>query len=220
MVALLLCTGLLFAPALASRVNRESPIPAEATRLSAAALERPFPARADRGAVRRADGAGLDAAAAVAPVPAGGPATTAPPTPAPPPPPTTAHTHPATTVRAATTTTAHTHPPTTAKPAPTTTTTRPPPPTTTTTAAPAFVAGQALGKASFFMAAAPGTCAHRTLPKGTPVRVVNTANGQSVVCTVTDRGPYVDGRIIDLAEPDFARLAGSHRGVIDVRIEW
>ena len=219
MVALLLCTGLLFAPALASRVNRESPTPAGATRLSAAALERPSPARADRGAVRTADGAGLDAAATVAPVPADRPpATTAPATAAPPPPPTTAHTHPPTTVRAATTTTAHTHPPTTAKPAPTTTT-KPPPPTTTT-AAPAFVAGQALGKASFFMAAAPGTCAHRTLPKGTPVRVVNTANGQSVVCTVADRGPYVDGRIIDLAEPDFARLAGSHQGVIDVRIEW
>jgi rare lipoprotein A len=183
--------------------------------LSAADLERPFPARADRGT----DSAGLDAAATVASTPADGPTTTAAPvTTTPPPPPTTAHTHPPTT--AATTTTAHTHPPTTAKPAPTTTTTKPPPPTTTTTAAPAFVAGQALGKASFFMAAAPGTCAHRTLPKGTLVRVVHTANGQSVVCTVTDRGPYVDGRIIDLAEADFARLAGSHQGVIDVRIEW
>ena len=215
MVALLLCTGLLFAPALASRVNRESPTPAGDTRLSAADLERPFPTRGDRGTARTAAVAAPDAATAAL----AHPPTTAAPTTAPPPPP-TAPTSAPTAAKAATTTTAHTHaPPTTAKPAATTTTTRPPSPTTTTTAA-AFVAGQSVGKASFFVAAPPGTCAHRTLPKGTPVRVFNTANGQSVVCTVTDRGPYVDGRIIDLSESDFARLAGSHEGVIDVRIEW
>ena len=119
-------------------------------------------------------------------------------------------------------TTTQTHPPTTkaaAKPA--TTTTRPPakPTTTTTTAARQFTNGQG-GRASFYNAAAPGGCAHRTLPKGTMVKITNAANGSSVTCTVTDRGPYVDGRIIDLSKPDFERISGSHVGVIDVLVEW
>jgi len=43
------------------------------------------------------------------------------------------------------------------------------------------------------------TCAHRTYPFGTMVRVLNPANGRSVVVRVTDRGPFVGGRIIDLS---------------------
>ncbi|HEV3362546.1 MAG TPA: G5 domain-containing protein, partial [Acidimicrobiia bacterium] len=44
----------------------------------------------------------------------------------------------------------------------------------------------------------PGTCAHRTLPKGTVVKVINRKTGQSATCTVADRGPFIAGRIIDL----------------------
>lgn len=213
MVALLLCTGLLFAPALASRVNRESPsTPARDTRLSTADLERrSSPARAGRSGARGDTVAGFATAAAAAPAPP----TSPPPSTTPPP---TAPTPPST---APGPTTTHTHaPPTTAAPAPATTTTKPPPPTTTTSAAPpAFGNGEQSGQASWFTAA-PGTCAHRTIAKGTTVRVTSTANGRSVLCRVDDRGPYVDGRIIDLSEADFARLAGSHEGVIDVRIEW
>ena len=43
------------------------------------------------------------------------------------------------------------------------------------------------------------TVAHRTLPLGTPVCVVNPANGKSVGAVVTDRGPYIAPRIIDLS---------------------
>ena len=43
------------------------------------------------------------------------------------------------------------------------------------------------------------TCAHRTYPFGTKLKVYNPANGRSVLVRVTDRGPYVRGRIIDLS---------------------
>lgn len=42
------------------------------------------------------------------------------------------------------------------------------------------------------------TAAHKRLPFGSRVRVTNHANGRSVVVTITDRGPYVRGRVIDL----------------------
>lgn len=64
------------------------------------------------------------------------------------------------------------------------------------------------------------TAAHRTLPFGTVVKVTNRANGRSVTVTINDRGPYVAGRIIDLSDDAFARLAPLGAGVIDVRIEW
>ena len=43
------------------------------------------------------------------------------------------------------------------------------------------------------------TCAHRYYPFGTLLKVYNPANGRSVLVRVTDRGPYVRGRIIDLS---------------------
>lgn len=42
------------------------------------------------------------------------------------------------------------------------------------------------------------TAAHKKLAFGTRVKVTNTRNGRSVVVTITDRGPYIRGRIIDL----------------------
>lgn len=43
------------------------------------------------------------------------------------------------------------------------------------------------------------TCAHKSLPFGTKLKVVRDDNGASVVVRVNDRGPYVDGRILDLS---------------------
>ena len=43
------------------------------------------------------------------------------------------------------------------------------------------------------------TAAHRTLPFGTKVRVVNERTGRSVVVRINDRGPYAHGRVIDLS---------------------
>ena len=51
------------------------------------------------------------------------------------------------------------------------------------------------------------TAAHRTLPFGTRVNVVNKRNGKSVVVRISDRGPFVRGRIIDLT-PAAARALG------------
>jgi rare lipoprotein A len=43
------------------------------------------------------------------------------------------------------------------------------------------------------------TAAHRSLPFGTRLRVVNNKTGRSVVVRINDRGPFIGGRIIDLA---------------------
>ena len=44
------------------------------------------------------------------------------------------------------------------------------------------------------------TAAHRTLPFGTWVRVTNLTNSKTVDVRITDRGPFIDGRIIDLSK--------------------
>jgi rare lipoprotein A len=61
------------------------------------------------------------------------------------------------------------------------------------------------------------TAAHRSLPFGTKVRVTNNKNGHSVVVTVTDRGPFVRGRVIDLT-PAGARALG-FSGLASVSLE-
>ena len=60
------------------------------------------------------------------------------------------------------------------------------------------------------------TAAHRTLPFGTRVRVVNKRTGRSVVVRINDRGPYAHGRIIDLSHA--AAKAIGLAGVSDVSI--
>jgi rare lipoprotein A len=63
------------------------------------------------------------------------------------------------------------------------------------------------------------TAAHRSLPLGTKVRVINTRNGRSVVVRINDRGPYIGGRIIDLSA-GAARLLGIiGSGIAPVRLE-
>lgn len=64
------------------------------------------------------------------------------------------------------------------------------------------------------------TAAHRSLPLGTRVTVTNLANGRSVTVRVNDRGPYVDGRVIDLSRAAFERIGPSGAGVLDVRLRW
>ncbi len=61
------------------------------------------------------------------------------------------------------------------------------------------------------------TAAHRTLPFGTRVRVVNKRNGRSVVVRINDRGPFVRGRVIDLT-PAAARAIGMS-GLAPVELE-
>jgi rare lipoprotein A len=151
---------------------------------------------------------------------------------------TTTTTEPPTTTTAAPTTT------TTARPKPTTTTTARPKPTTTTTARPTTTTTAAPattttarptttstmgppppccrqeGGASYHDYSDPATCAHKSLPKGTALRVTNLANGATTNCVVNDRGPYVEGRILDLSKAAFSEIANLSDGVIRVSIEW
>src|SRR5664279_1046762 len=63
------------------------------------------------------------------------------------------------------------------------------------------------------------TAAHRTLPMNSLIKVTNLATGQSVVVRVTDRGPFVEGRVLDLSVAS-AKAAGVWRpGIAKVRID-
>ncbi len=63
------------------------------------------------------------------------------------------------------------------------------------------------------------TAAHRTLPFGTVVRVTNLDNGKSTVVRITDRGPFVDNRIIDLSLAAAREIESVGPGVVPVRLE-
>jgi hypothetical protein len=80
--------------------------------------------------------------------------------------------------------------------------------------------GSDSGKATWYSQADGLSAAHRTLPMGTVVRVVNLANGKWVNVVIRDRGPYGSERIIDLSDEAFGRIASLSTGVIRVRIYW
>jgi bifunctional non-homologous end joining protein LigD len=62
------------------------------------------------------------------------------------------------------------------------------------------------------------TAAHRTLPLGTVVRVTHVENGRSVEVRVNDRGPFVDGRILDVSRAAAERLGVLGLGVFPVKL--
>lgn len=62
------------------------------------------------------------------------------------------------------------------------------------------------------------TAAHKTLPFNTIVRVLNLNNGKSVVVRINDRGPYAEGRVIDLSREAASRIDMLDSGVAPVRI--
>jgi uncharacterized protein YabE (DUF348 family) len=81
--------------------------------------------------------------------------------------------------------------------------------------------GTQVGEASWY-SFAPGsgmTAAHPWLPFGTVVSVTNLANGERVTVTINDRGPF-GGRIIDLSQEAFGRIAPLGQGVCQVRLTW
>lgn len=64
------------------------------------------------------------------------------------------------------------------------------------------------------------TAAHKTLAFGTKVLVTNLVNGKSALVTITDRGPFIKGREIDLSRKVFMEIAqNKQRGVLDVTLE-
>jgi uncharacterized protein YabE (DUF348 family) len=81
--------------------------------------------------------------------------------------------------------------------------------------------GTQVGEASWY-SFAPGdglTAAHPWLAYGTVVTVTNVANGRTVQVVINDRGPF-GGRIIDLSDEAFARIAPLTQGVARVRLTW
>ena len=63
------------------------------------------------------------------------------------------------------------------------------------------------------------TCAHKTYPFGTLLKVTNPENGLHVIVRVTDRGPYVKGRIIDLSVRAAKELGIIAQGIAPVIVE-
>jgi rare lipoprotein A len=63
------------------------------------------------------------------------------------------------------------------------------------------------------------TCAHPTAPFGTRLRVTDLETGRSVVVTVTDRGPFTGGRVVDLSLAAARKLGMVERGLARVRVE-
>lgn len=63
------------------------------------------------------------------------------------------------------------------------------------------------------------TAAHRSLPFGTKVRVTDVASSKSVVVRISDRGPFIAGRVLDLSLAAAQTLGITDRGVAQVRVE-
>ena len=63
------------------------------------------------------------------------------------------------------------------------------------------------------------SCAHRSLPFGTHVRVTNLSNNRSAVLVVSDRGPYIKGRVIDVSTGAAEVLGFRRAGLARVTVE-
>lgn len=63
------------------------------------------------------------------------------------------------------------------------------------------------------------SAAHKTLPFGTVVRVTNHRNGRTLDVRINDRGPFVEGRIIDLSEGAAKKLDMIRDGVVPVSLQ-
>ena len=63
------------------------------------------------------------------------------------------------------------------------------------------------------------TAAHRTLPFGTRVRVINVHNNSEIIVRINDRGPFSRGRVIDLSAAAAREIGLDRAGVGPVRVE-
>ena len=61
--------------------------------------------------------------------------------------------------------------------------------------------------------------AHRSLPMGSRALVVNLDNGRSAVVTIVGRGPFIDGRVIDVSTEAAEALGFRQAGVAHVRVD-
>jgi rare lipoprotein A len=63
------------------------------------------------------------------------------------------------------------------------------------------------------------TCAHKTLPFGTLLKIINPIDGRFVIVEVIDRGPYIGKRVVDLSRSAFLKIGDLEKGVMTVIIE-
>lgn len=63
------------------------------------------------------------------------------------------------------------------------------------------------------------TAAHRTLPFGTKVKVTNLRNGESVVVTINDRGPFHGSRALDLSKAAFDEIGNLSKGTMPIEYQ-
>ncbi|ODS89320.1 septal ring lytic transglycosylase RlpA family protein [Chryseobacterium lacus] len=63
------------------------------------------------------------------------------------------------------------------------------------------------------------TAAHRTLPFGTKVKVTNLRNGESVVVTINDRGPFHAARALDLSKAAYDEIGNLRTGTMPIEFE-
>jgi len=63
------------------------------------------------------------------------------------------------------------------------------------------------------------TAAHKTMSFGTFLKVTNLKNGKSIIVRINDRGPYIEGRDLDLSKGTAIALGMIQRGVIKVKVE-
>ncbi|MET9342593.1 septal ring lytic transglycosylase RlpA family protein [Nonomuraea sp. NPDC003804] len=63
------------------------------------------------------------------------------------------------------------------------------------------------------------TAAHKSLPLGSKVRVINPSNGKDIVVRINDRGPYTGGRCLDLSEAAFSAIGNTGSGVMTVKYQ-
>ena len=64
------------------------------------------------------------------------------------------------------------------------------------------------------------TAAHKKLPFGTKLKITNEKNNKSVIVIITDRGPFINGREIDLSKKAFMDITSNKKsGVVFVKIE-
>lgn len=61
------------------------------------------------------------------------------------------------------------------------------------------------------------TAAHKTLPFGSSVEVINLVNNKSCTVTITDRGPFVKGRDLDLSKKAFSLISNLNTGVVNIK---
>jgi rare lipoprotein A len=63
------------------------------------------------------------------------------------------------------------------------------------------------------------TGAHKSLPFGTKVRITNLQNDKTVEIVINDRGPYVEGRIVDVSKAAAEKLGFINQGIAEVKLE-